>query len=863
MKKSLLVIYLLFVSIANFGQSITLPGQDGTIFQRCGVGQGAGLEIGFTFNDAGLSQVQVLVEKYTNLALTSTTIIQNWTSYSCDPYPGVGGVYKRVIVNVGDGMYRIKIRRQDNNQIQTDYRRLGVGEVFYVAGQSNTTGKGDVPIPATLEASLANWIRFENNKDFTQVHLNAPYPACITNPNNTTLFPAGADGSDPNSTYVAHWRRLAEKLVQTWNVPIAIYQAGWSGTTIDDWSTGANGTKVCRLWQNSISTIETYPYYNLKTLFADRKYNGARAVLWHQGEFDGALNTAQSVYESKLRNLISQSRVHSKADMGVTINLPWVISQASKSNGVSPNAAITNAQSTVAGEANNWLGPNTDLLNNRVDGTHFNQTGLVELADAWFSKLTAGGFLNGSTPIPAFGRTVCCTTLPAAPTISPISSSISAGQTQTLTASGCVGGTITWSNGSTGTSLNVSPATTSTYSARCTINNCTSLISGEATVTVTGSTPLCNCGYTLMSASQVSGQMQGQYTFSSCNVSAMTWQLKNGSTILASGNVIPSSATVTFSIPSTVASGNYTLRAVPTNCSGDGNSVYEKPFAYTKPSTGGLTISPTTWSPDANANSQIITVTSNVNWSVSSNSSWLTVSPSSGINNGTFTLSVSPNTTGSTRSGTATVISSGGGATPSVTVIQSAAPPVCNCGYTLMSASQISGQMKGQYVFSSCSASSMTWQLKNGSTILASANVNPSSSTVIFDIPSSVPSGNYTLRAYPTNCSGDGSSVYEKPFAYSKPGGRIGIDGAIQENGLVVSPNPSTGHFKVNFYVEPGQRANLSITDLQGKTWHERSFLGEGNHSQAIHMASQARGIFLISVKTSNRVMSKKVIVHP
>ncbi|GAB3279466.1 hypothetical protein GCM10027347_54200 [Larkinella harenae] len=863
MKNSLLLFTFLITCVfPGFGQAITLPGSDGAVFQRCGVGQGAGLEIGINFNDASLSQVQVLAERFTNTALTTTTVVQNWVSYTCDAYPGVGGVYKRVVINLGDGMFRIKVRRQDNNSIQTDYRRLGVGEVFYVAGQSNTTGKGDVPTPAVLDAALGNWIRFENSKNFTTVNLTAPYPACIANPNSTTQFPAGADGSDPNASYMAHWYRLAEKLVQTWNVPVAIYQAGWAGSSIDDWSTAADGNKVCRLWQNSVGSVQTYPYHNLKTLFADRKYNGARAVLWHQGEFDGLLNTAQSVYETKLRNLIAKSRTHSQTDMGVSINLPWVISQASKSNGVASKSAITNAQNAVAGDANNWLGPNTDLLDNRVDGTHFNQAGLVQLADAWFSKLTTGGFLTSRTPIPAFGRTVCCTTLPAAPTLSPISSTISSGQSQVLTASGCSGGVITWSTGATGPGITVSPATTTTYSARCTINNCTSLISGEATVIVSGINPPCSCGYTLMSASQVSGQMKGQYTFSSCSVSSMTWQLKNGGTVLASGTVTPSSATVTFDIPSTVASGNYTLRVVPNNCSGDGSSVYERAFAYTKPG-GGLSINPTTWSTDAYTNSQTISVSSNVSWSVSSNASWLTVSPSTGINNGTFTLSVSSNTTGSSRTATATVTGSGGGATPSVTVIQAAAPAQCSCGYTLMSASQVSGQMKGQFIFSSCSVSSLTWQLKNGGTVLASGTVTPSSATVTFDIPSTVASGNYTLRVVPNNCSGDGSSVYSTSFTYAKPGGgRIGAE-LVHLEDLVVSPNPSTRDLNVSYYVEPGQPATLSVVDLQGKSWHEKAFVGDGYRTQVIHLSNQAQGVFMLQLKTTGKLQAKKVIVLP
>ena len=85
-----------------------------------------------------------------------------------------------------------------------------------------------------------------------------------------------------------------------------------------------------------------------------------------------------------------------------------------------------------------------------------------------------------------------CTT-PPAPSLSTSPSSITSGSSSTLTASGCSGGTITWSNGlGTGTSKTVSPTTTTTYTATCTIGSCTS-VNGSVTVTVTsGGGP--NCG---------------------------------------------------------------------------------------------------------------------------------------------------------------------------------------------------------------------------------------------------------------------------------------------------------------------------------------------------------------------------------
>ncbi|MFD2524101.1 T9SS type B sorting domain-containing protein [Emticicia soli] len=70
---------------------------------------------------------------------------------------------------------------------------------------------------------------------------------------------------------------------------------------------------------------------------------------------------------------------------------------------------------------------------------------------------------------------------PEAPVLSPLTSTLCEGQTVTLTASGCTGGTITWSNGSTGSSLLVS--TTGTYSATCTTACGESVASNVATIT--------------------------------------------------------------------------------------------------------------------------------------------------------------------------------------------------------------------------------------------------------------------------------------------------------------------------------------------------------------------------------------------
>jgi len=85
--------------------------------------------------------------------------------------------------------------------------------------------------------------------------------------------------------------------------------------------------------------------------------------------------------------------------------------------------------------------------------------------------------------------------------------------------------------------------------------------------------------------------------------------------------------------------------------------------------TNTLSLSQSSWSTSASNTSTTVSVSSNVSWTASSNATgWLTVSPGSGSNNGTLTLSAQANSTTSSRTGVITVI--GGGLSQSVTVTQ-------------------------------------------------------------------------------------------------------------------------------------------------------------------------------------------------
>jgi Carbohydrate binding module (family 35)/Viral BACON domain/Secretion system C-terminal sorting domain len=126
--------------------------------------------------------------------------------------------------------------------------------------------------------------------------------------------------------------------------------------------------------------------------------------------------------------------------------------------------------------------------------------------------------------------------------------------------------------------------------------------------------------------------------------------------------------------------GNVTLNA--------GNNTIEisKSWGFTDfdyitvgPGGGGgntLTISPSSLSVGSGAGSSNIAVTANVSWTVSDDQTWITVSPTSGSNNGTVAVAVTANTASTSRSGTVTI--TGGSITRTVTVTQagvSTSPP--------------------------------------------------------------------------------------------------------------------------------------------------------------------------------------------
>lgn len=107
----------------------------------------------------------------------------------------------------------------------------------------------------------------------------------------------------------------------------------------------------------------------------------------------------------------------------------------------------------------------------------------------------------------------------------------------------------------------------------------------------------------------------------------------------------------------------------------------------------------------------------------------------------------------------------------------------CDCGFTLQSVSQTTDST-GQFIYNSCSVTSLLWNLKNNSgQIIATKTVQNPSSTVPFTIPANSANGSYTIEAIPQNCGG----MATQSFNYLKSTPYINVSPTTLELGAGTS----------------------------------------------------------------------------
>jgi len=264
--------------------------------------------------------------------------------------------------------------------------RVGVGEVFLTYGQSNSGCSGDIDWNAEpFTAKYDNVSTTSCNPDANEwFHCKDPLPSIHDTRDDLWDGEGWHDQGMGGSWMPVLGTFLAEQL----GVPIGFIMAGSGGKPVSDLEPGGEY------------------YHRLSDALAIVGKNGARAILWHQGESDGF--TDREAYKNSLKNIINQTAADTAhwdnpigfCIAGATWTPPWWDRENPESNPVEYNAWQTRMETlrTVQYETADEIlqafrGPNTDILEleYRADQSgswvHFNIPGLIKKAELWYDVL--------------------------------------------------------------------------------------------------------------------------------------------------------------------------------------------------------------------------------------------------------------------------------------------------------------------------------------------------------------------------------------------------------------------------------------------------------------------------------------------
>ncbi len=213
---------------------------------------------------------------------------------------------------------------------------IGVGDLFVIAGQSNSAGYGRTPVadPPELGVHLC-----KNNEIWTL----AAHP--MNDPDNT-VHPANREHASGHCPYLAFGKTLKRAL----GYPIGLIQESLGGSNITRWSKWANGD----LYNSMVSSVRRC---------TDGSMNVA-GVLWYQGCSD-AYKDESKVYYERFKQMVSDIR----EDFGFP-DLPFYTVQLNKVLDSSNVlwAVIRECQRKAAEELHNvFIVPSLDLpLNDAI-----------------------------------------------------------------------------------------------------------------------------------------------------------------------------------------------------------------------------------------------------------------------------------------------------------------------------------------------------------------------------------------------------------------------------------------------------------------------------------------------------------------
>ena len=299
----------------------------------------------------------------------SGTLAGDWVRLKLDK---PSGGFEASLDQPAGGFYQIEIRLLRHHKQIADITvpHVGIGEVFVIAGQSNSTNYGE--IRQTTETGMV--VVFDGER--WQI-ANDPQPGVQDHSTKGSFIPAFGDA-----------------LYRKYHVPIGVAAVGHGSTSVRQWLPAGTPVQVMPTMTKFITHNSDGELVCDGTLFngmMDRIHqlgeHGFRALLWHQGESDANQSPAHQIsadqYHDMMAELIRASRKSAAWDF------PWITAEATYHTPQDQGSPeFEAAQQSLWREGLALEGPNTDTLGpeyrqNGGKGVHFSDAGLKAHGTLW------------------------------------------------------------------------------------------------------------------------------------------------------------------------------------------------------------------------------------------------------------------------------------------------------------------------------------------------------------------------------------------------------------------------------------------------------------------------------------------------
>ena len=271
--------------------------------------------------------------------------------------------------------YSVEVRALDQNApfISSSVAHVGVGEVFVIAGQSNSANHAEEKLKPKSDKVVAF-----DGKSWKAA--NDPQP--------------GASGG--GGSFIPPF---ADAIAEQFNVPVGIVATGVGASSIREWLPEKTTFPNPPTLLGNVTKLESGEWESKGIIFQrlvsklqPLGNQGFRAVLWHQGESDANQSDPTrtlkgELYQKYLEQLIRESRRE------VGWDFPWFVAQASYHSPADTGSEdIRLAQKALWNNNTALEGPDSDKLGSEYrdgngKGVHFNGKGQREHAVRWVQKV--------------------------------------------------------------------------------------------------------------------------------------------------------------------------------------------------------------------------------------------------------------------------------------------------------------------------------------------------------------------------------------------------------------------------------------------------------------------------------------------